>query len=102
MKPNVLLFIDSFAQGGTERQVVQLARLLTESGRYRIHLACLSREGVLRTEAEQLGFTDIPNFRLRVFMIATCSCNCDVAAHTCANAPSTSSRRTISTPTSSA
>ena len=67
MKPNVLLFIDSFAQGGTERQVVQLARLLTQSGRYRIHLACLSREGVLRTEAEQLGFTDIPEFPLTSF-----------------------------------
>jgi glycosyltransferase involved in cell wall biosynthesis len=67
MKPNVLLFIDSFAQGGTERQVVQLARLLTESGRYRIHLACLSGEGVLRAEAEQLGFADIPEFPLTSF-----------------------------------
>ena len=67
MKSNVLLFIDSFAQGGTERQVVQLARLLTESGRYRIHLACLEREGVLRAEAERLGFTDIPAFPLTSF-----------------------------------
>jgi glycosyltransferase involved in cell wall biosynthesis len=67
MKPNVLLFIDSFAQGGTERQVVQLARLLSESGRYQIHLACLSGEGVLRAEAEQLGFTDIPEFPLTSF-----------------------------------
>lgn len=67
MKPNVLLFIDSFAQGGTERQVVQLARLLSESGRYRIHLACLSGEGVLRAEAERLGFTDIPEFPLNSF-----------------------------------
>ncbi|HYG10526.1 MAG TPA: glycosyltransferase [Pyrinomonadaceae bacterium] len=67
MKPNVLLFIDSFAQGGTERQVVQLARLLTESDRYRIHLACLSGEGVLRAEAERLGFTDIPEFPLTSF-----------------------------------
>lgn len=67
MKPNVLLFIDSFAQGGTERQVVQLARLLSESGRYQIHLACLSGEGVLRAEAERLGFTDIPEFPLNSF-----------------------------------
>ncbi|MDQ1611706.1 MAG: hypothetical protein QOG00_1637 [Pyrinomonadaceae bacterium] len=67
MKPNVLLFIDSFAQGGTERQVVQLARLLVESGRYRIHLACLSGEGVLRAEAERYGFTDIPEFPLTSF-----------------------------------
>ncbi|HEX8455706.1 MAG TPA: glycosyltransferase [Pyrinomonadaceae bacterium] len=67
MKPNVLLFIDSFAQGGTERQVVQLARLLGESGRYRIHLAALSGEGVLRAEAERLGFKDIPEFPLTSF-----------------------------------
>jgi glycosyltransferase involved in cell wall biosynthesis len=67
MKPNVLLFIDSFAQGGTERQVVQLTRLLGESGRYRIHLACLSREGVLRGEVERMGYTDIPEFPLTSF-----------------------------------
>lgn len=67
MKPNVLLFIDSFAQGGTERQVVQLARLLSESGRYQVHLACLNGEGVLRAEAERLGFTDIPEFPLTSF-----------------------------------
>jgi len=67
MKPNILLFIDSFAQGGTERQVVQLARLLAESGRYQIHLACLSREGVLRAEVESLGFKDIPEFPLTSF-----------------------------------
>ncbi|HEV7905051.1 MAG TPA: glycosyltransferase [Pyrinomonadaceae bacterium] len=67
MKPNVLLFIDSFAQGGTERQVVQLARLLSESGRYQVHLACLNGEGVLRAEAERLGFTNIPEFPLTSF-----------------------------------
>lgn len=67
MKPNVLLFIDSFNQGGTERQVVQLARLLRESGRYHLHLACLKSEGVLRAEAERAGFNDIPEFRLKSF-----------------------------------
>lgn len=67
MKANVLLFIDSFNQGGTERQVVQLARLLRESGRYEVHLACLKREGVLRAEAERAGFRDIPEFRLKSF-----------------------------------
>jgi L-malate glycosyltransferase len=67
MKPNVLLFIDSFHQGGTERQVVQLARLLAESGRYRLHLACLNGAGVLRAEVERLGFTDIPEFPLTSF-----------------------------------
>jgi glycosyltransferase involved in cell wall biosynthesis len=67
MKPNVLLFIDSFNQGGTERQVVQLARLLQEGGRYQVHLACLKGEGVLRHEVERLGFNDIPEFRLKSF-----------------------------------
>jgi glycosyltransferase involved in cell wall biosynthesis len=67
MKPNVLLFIDSFLQGGTERQVVQLARLLSESGRYQIHIACLNSEGVLRAEVERLGLTDIPAFPLTSF-----------------------------------
>lgn len=67
MKPKVLLFIDSFHQGGTERQVVQLARLLAEGGRYEVHLACISREGVLRGEVERLGFRDIPEFPLTSF-----------------------------------
>jgi glycosyltransferase involved in cell wall biosynthesis len=67
MKPNVLLFIDSFHQGGTERQVVQLARLLHESGRYQVHLASLKGEGVLRHEVERLGFNEIPEFRLKSF-----------------------------------
>jgi glycosyltransferase involved in cell wall biosynthesis len=67
MKPNVLLFIDSFNQGGTERQVVQLARLLKESRRYHVHLACLKAEGVLRAEAERNGFKEIPEFKLKSF-----------------------------------
>jgi glycosyltransferase involved in cell wall biosynthesis len=67
MKPNVLLFIDSFNQGGTERQVVQLARLLRESGRYNVHMACLKSEGVLREEASRNGFHEIPEFRLKSF-----------------------------------
>jgi glycosyltransferase involved in cell wall biosynthesis len=67
MKPNILLFIDSFNQGGTERQVVQLARLLKEGGRYNVSLACLKSEGVLRAEAERNGFKEIPEFRLKSF-----------------------------------
>jgi glycosyltransferase involved in cell wall biosynthesis len=67
MKPNVLLFIDSFNQGGTERQVVQLARLLKESGRYQVHLACLKSEGVLRAEAERIGLGEIHEFRFKSF-----------------------------------
>ncbi len=67
MKQNVLQLIDSFFQGGTERQTVQLTRLLCESGRYRVHLACLSHEGPLRGEVEGLGLPEIPSFPLTSF-----------------------------------
>ena len=67
MKPSVLLLIDSFNQGGTERQVVQLARLLHEHGRFRVRLACLNPEGPLRAEAEGIGLGEIPSFPLTSF-----------------------------------
>jgi L-malate glycosyltransferase len=67
MRPNVLQLVDSFNQGGTERQVVQLTRLLLESGNYNVHLACLSSQGVLRAEMERMGFSDIPEFPLKSF-----------------------------------
>ncbi len=65
--PNVLQLLDSFNQGGTEWQTVQLTRLLHESGKYRIFLASLSPEGPLRAEVERLGFHDIPSFPLQSF-----------------------------------
>ena len=65
--PNVLQLLDSFNQGGTEWQTVQLTRLLHESGKYRIFLASLSPEGPLRAEVERLGFHDIPLFPLQNF-----------------------------------
>ncbi|HUE83874.1 MAG TPA: glycosyltransferase [Pyrinomonadaceae bacterium] len=65
--PNVLQLLDSFNQGGTEWQTVQLTRLLHESGKYRIFLASLSSEGPLRAEVERLGFHDIPSFPLQNF-----------------------------------
>jgi glycosyltransferase involved in cell wall biosynthesis len=64
---NVLQFIDSFIQGGTERQTVQLTRLLHESGRYRVHLACSNPDGPLRADAERLGLVEIPSFPLTSF-----------------------------------
>jgi len=67
MKPNVLHLIDSFHQGGTERQAVQLARLLHESGLYRVHVACLKREGVLLDEVSRLGIGEIQEFPLNSF-----------------------------------
>lgn len=67
MKPNVLHIIDSFDQGGTERQAVQLVRLLHEGESYRVHLACLKNRGVLRNEAEHLGLGEIAEYPLNSF-----------------------------------
>ena len=65
--PNVLQLLDSFNQGGTEGQIVQLTRFLQQSGKYRVFLAALSGEGPLRAEVERLGFRDIPTFPLQSF-----------------------------------
>jgi glycosyltransferase involved in cell wall biosynthesis len=67
MRPNVLLMVPSFHQGGSERQGVQLARLLSASGAGRVTLACLDRSGVLLTEAERLGLGELPEFPLTSF-----------------------------------
>jgi glycosyltransferase involved in cell wall biosynthesis len=64
---NVLHLIDSFEQGGTERQAVQLARLLHETGRHRVSIACLDPNGVLRPEAERVSFGEIPEYPLTSF-----------------------------------
>jgi L-malate glycosyltransferase len=67
LKPAVLQLIDSFHQGGSERQAIQLTRLLRESGQFHIRLASLSAAGVLRAEAETLDLGDIPAFPLNSF-----------------------------------
>ena len=67
MRRRVLHLIDSFHQGGTERQAVQLVRLLHETGRYDLHLACLNGDGVLRAEVEPLGIGPIEEFQLAGF-----------------------------------
>jgi glycosyltransferase involved in cell wall biosynthesis len=64
---NILLMTPSFHQGGSERQGLQLARLLSETGRYNVTLACLDRSGVLLPEAESLALDEIPEFRLNNF-----------------------------------
>lgn len=69
-KPKVLQLINSFHQGGSERQAVQLTRLLCEDGTFEVVLACLNNEGVLRQEVEKLGFKDIPEFKLSSFFNA--------------------------------
>jgi glycosyltransferase involved in cell wall biosynthesis len=67
MKPNVLFIIDSFEQGGSERQAMQLLRQLHLSGRCRVYLACLQNRGSLRSEADQLGIGEIREYALNSF-----------------------------------
>jgi L-malate glycosyltransferase len=67
MKKNVLQFIGSFHQGGSERQAVQLTRLLHEDKTFNVFLASMNNDGVLRQEVEKIGFTDIPEFKLTSF-----------------------------------
>lgn len=65
--PRVLHIIDSFEQGGTERQTLQLVRLLHESGRSEVRLACLQDKGSLRSEAEAIGTGEIFEYPLTSF-----------------------------------
>lgn len=67
MQTNVLHLIPSFHQGGSEQQGVQLVKLLHADGTHRVHVACLEMKGVLLTEIENIGFADIPEFRLNSF-----------------------------------
>lgn len=67
MKPNVLFIIDSFEQGGSERQALQLLRQLHNSGECRIHLACLQNRGSLRADADKQGLGTINEYALTSF-----------------------------------
>ena len=67
MRLNVLLMIPSLHQGGSERQGIRLAQLLSGTGRYRVTFACLDRTGALLPEAESLALGEIPEFRLNSF-----------------------------------
>ena len=67
MKAAVVQLIDSFNQGGSERQALQLTRLLAQSGKFKIHLAALSPEGSLRATIEDLDLEEIPSFPLNSF-----------------------------------
>lgn len=67
MKRTVLQLVDTFHQGGSERQAVQLIRMLHESGRYDVHVACLERSGSLLAEVERLNLGELPEFRLTSF-----------------------------------
>jgi glycosyltransferase involved in cell wall biosynthesis len=67
MMINALQLVGSFHQGGSERQAVQLARLLHEQGRFRVRIACLDGTGVLRGEVERMDLAEIPEYPLKSF-----------------------------------
>ena len=67
MKKRVLQFIGSFHQGGTECQAVSLIRLLKDEGSFEVFAATLNNVGVLRTEINDLGLPEIPEFPLTSF-----------------------------------
>ena len=54
-KTNVLQVGHGFIEGGSERQMIQMAKLLHESGDYQVHIASLATGGVLRPQVERLA-----------------------------------------------
>lgn len=67
MKTKILQLIGSFHSGGSERQAVQLVRLLKQEKTGEVFVACLDKRGVLLEEIERLGCTDFPEFPLTSF-----------------------------------
>ncbi|MEP6741913.1 MAG: glycosyltransferase [bacterium] len=67
MKPVVLQLIDSFEQGGSERQALQLTQLLHDSGHFSLRLASLSPEGPLRNDVDGVGLGEISSYPLNSF-----------------------------------
>ncbi len=63
----VLHLIGSFHQGGSESQAVQLARLLQESGRYRVLVASMDSAGPLRRDIDRLNIGYVPEYKLTCF-----------------------------------
>lgn len=70
-RPDVLHLIETFHQGGSERQAVQLVRLLDATGRFNLHVACLRDEGVLRRDLDGLELPPIEAFPLVSFQHPT-------------------------------
>lgn len=67
MRKRVLQFIGSFHQGGSERQAVQLSKLLRDSGKFEVFVATLEKRGILLEEMESAGFDEIREYRLASF-----------------------------------
>jgi glycosyltransferase involved in cell wall biosynthesis len=62
VKRNVLQLVHGFIEGGSERQLIQMAGLLHQSGHYNVYVGSLSAGGVLRGEVErlQIPIVDFP------------------------------------------
>jgi hypothetical protein len=66
-RPGVLQLVESFREGGSERQAAQLVRLLGGGGRYRLHVACLNADGACRAGVDRLGLGRIEHYPLTSF-----------------------------------
>jgi L-malate glycosyltransferase len=71
MRWNVLQLIGTLAQGGSERQAVQLTRLLHNDGRFCVRVACFAPTGPLRAEIDRLGIGPPVEFPLDSFFAVT-------------------------------
>jgi glycosyltransferase involved in cell wall biosynthesis len=61
----IALFVSSFIPGGTERQMIELARRL-DRRRFQVHLACFRRGGPWLSRAEQ-SVASVEEFPIRSF-----------------------------------
>jgi len=67
VKPRILQLVDSFDEGGSERQALELTRLLHDSGKHEVFLASLKPDGVLRSSVEGMNLGEIPSYPLKSF-----------------------------------
>ena len=67
MKARILQLVDSFDQGGSERQALELTRLLHDSGKFEVYLASLKPGGALRGSLEGLNLGEMPSYPLKSF-----------------------------------
>ena len=67
MKPRILQLVDSFDEGGSERQALELTRLLHGSGKYELYLASLKADGVLRSSIAGLNLGEVSSYPLKRF-----------------------------------
>jgi glycosyltransferase involved in cell wall biosynthesis len=67
LRHNVLQLIGIFNPGGSERQAVQLSRLLHESGRFNVLVATLDRSGPLAAAINTLDLAEVQEYKLTSF-----------------------------------